>query len=193
MARQSPPQIASFPTELGWMAMVATETMVKQIVFGYPSAAAATAALNAELADAAIAGDDWLWLGQRVQDFAAGRNASFGDVSIDLAHLTTFQRRVIKHCRAIPHGQTRSYGQLAALAGSPRAARAVGSTMAANRYSIVVPCHRVVNSDGSPGRYGGPGGSQLKRQLLALEQHTAAPVGLKRRARPKRTKSLAHR
>ena len=162
--------------------MVATERTVKQIVFGYPSGTAALAALDPVLADAAIAGDDWLWLVERLQDFAAGKKVDFADVSIELAHLTRFQRRVVSHCRAIPYAQTRSYGELAALAGSPRAARAVGNTMATNRHSIVVPCHRVVNADGSAGHYGGPGGSQLKRRLLALERDVRAPFGAPRRS-----------
>jgi O-6-methylguanine DNA methyltransferase len=191
MPLQQPPQLASFGTELGWIAMIATERTVKQIVFGYPSEAAALAALDSVLADTAVAGDDWLWLVERLQDFAAGKNVEFSDVSIELAHLTRFQRRVVKHCRAIPYGQKRSYGELAALAGSPRAARAVGNTMATNRFSIVVPCHRVVNADGSTGHYGGPGGSQLKRRLLSLERGLPAPPDAPRRAVGKRSVVLA--
>ena len=173
-------QIGSYPTELGWLALVATERTVKQIVFGYPSAAAALTALDPDLADTAHSGDDWLWLAERVQEFAAGGRVDFADVPIDATHWTPFQRRVVKHCRAIGYGKTRSYGELAALAGSPRAARAVGNTMTVNRHSIVVPCHRVINADGSPGRYGGAGGTQLKRRLLALEGH-GVPAQDKRR------------
>jgi methylated-DNA-[protein]-cysteine S-methyltransferase len=191
MPLQQRPQLATFSTELGWVAMVATERAVGQIVFGYPSAAAAVAALDPVLADAAIAGDDWLWLVERMQDFAAGRIVDFGDVPIELGHLTPFQRRVVKHCRAIPYAQTRSYSELAALAGSPRAARAVGNTMATNRFSLVVPCHRVINADGSTGRYGGPGGAQLKRRLLALERGGPAPACAPRRAGRKRPTALA--
>ncbi|MEX0678627.1 MAG: methylated-DNA--[protein]-cysteine S-methyltransferase [Pirellulales bacterium] len=177
MTRKGPLEIASFSTELGWMAMVASESTIVQIVYGYASAAAALAALDAALARAAIAGDDWLGLVERLQDFAAGKNVDFRDVPIELSHLTAFQRRVVKHCRAIPYGQTRSYGELAALAGSPRAARAVGNTMAANRFAIVVPCHRVVNADGSAGHYGAPGGSRFKRRVLEMERPRAAACG----------------
>ena len=186
MTSPRPLEITSFSTELGCMAMVASKRAVKQIVYGYPSAAAALAALDRALADAAIAGDRWLGLVERLQDFAAGRNVDFRDVPIELSHLTPFQRRVVKHCRAIPYGQTRSYGELAALAGSPRAARAVGNTMATNRFAIVVPCQRVVNADGSVGHYGAPGGSQFKRRMLEMEGRSPASCGALRRAAKKR-------
>jgi O-6-methylguanine DNA methyltransferase len=170
-------QLATFSTDLGWMALVASETTVRQLVFGHASAAAARAALDAKLLGRAGVGDDHLALIERLTNFAAGKRADFLDVRIDLAHLTPFQRRVVKHCRAIPYGQTRSYGELAVLAGSPRAARAVGSTMASNRFSIIVPCHRIINADGSVGRYGAPGLSQTKRRMLEMEARWVPAVG----------------
>lgn len=170
MISASPLQIASFSTDLGWMAMVASERAIKQLVFGYASEAAAQSALDGELAQVACVGDDWLWLVERLRNYAAGKRVDFDDVPIELAHLTPFQHRVVEHCRAIPCGKTRSYGALAEAAGSPRAARAVGNTMAANRFPIIVPCHRVINADGSIGHYGAPGGRQTKRRLLDMER-----------------------
>lgn len=181
MMSLAPLQIASFSTELGWMALVASERAVVQLVFGYASSATAQAALDGPLLRRAGVGDDWLWLVERLQDFAAGKIVDFRDVRIEPPHGTPFARRVIQHCRTIPYGQTRSYGELAALAGSPRAARAVGNTMAANRFSIVVPCHRVINADGSIGRYGGPGGSRLKARMLEMERPHRAAFGTPRR------------
>lgn len=175
-------QVTAFPTELGWSAIAASATAVKQIVFAYPSAAAALAALDTEHAEPVDdAATDWRSLIDRLQDFAAGRRVEFDDVPIELEHLTGFRRRVIERTRAIPYGATRSYGELAALAGSPRAARAVGSTMATNRFSIVVPCHRVTNADGSPGAYGGPNGAAFKRRLLELERRALAEQPKSRR------------
>ncbi|MEX1224432.1 MAG: MGMT family protein, partial [Pirellulales bacterium] len=72
-------------------------------------------------------------------------------------------------CRRIPIGQTMSYAELAAVAGSPGAARAVGNIMAGNRVPIIVPCHRVVGSGGSLGGYSSSGGLRTKRRLLSLE------------------------
>jgi len=81
--------------------------------------------------------------------------------------MTPLQRRVLETTAAIPFGQTRSYAQVAASAGIPRAARFVGNTMARNPFPIVVPCHRVVRADGSAGLFGG--GTDLKRRMLRLE------------------------
>ena len=78
---------------------------------------------------------------------------------------------VIKNCRRIGWGETLTYGQLAEAAGSPRAARAVGTVMSGNRFPIIVPCHRVVSSTGN--RFGGftaPGGVPMKKRMLKLEQ-----------------------
>jgi AraC family transcriptional regulator of adaptative response/methylated-DNA-[protein]-cysteine methyltransferase len=82
-------------------------------------------------------------------------------------HATAFRRRVWEALRRIPAGETRSYGQIAAAVGAPGAARAVGSACAANPVAIVVPCHRVVGSDGS--LHGYAYGLARKRQLLDAE------------------------
>jgi methylated-DNA-[protein]-cysteine S-methyltransferase len=88
---------------------------------------------------------------------------------LDLDGHTAFQRRVIRCCRQIPWGATRSYAELAARAGSPRAARAVGAVMAANRFPLIVPCHRVIGARGSLGGYSAPTGLVMKSRLLARE------------------------
>jgi methylated-DNA-[protein]-cysteine S-methyltransferase len=106
---------------------------------------------------------------ERLTAFAAGERDSLADIPIDVGRLGKFQRRVAKQCRSIPYGQTISYAELAAKSGSPRAARAVGNCMAGNRIPLIVPCHRVVRSDGRLGSFSAPGGVGMKRRLLALE------------------------
>ena len=113
-------------------------------------------------------------LADRICDFAQGEQVDFHDISIELEDLTSFQRRVITGCRAIPHGETLTYGALAETAGRPGAARAVGSIMARNRVPLVVPCHRVVPAAGGLGGFSAPQGVEMKRRLLDLEQGTAA-------------------
>jgi methylated-DNA-[protein]-cysteine S-methyltransferase len=80
---------------------------------------------------------------------------------------TEFQKRVWCHLRTIPYGTTRSYAQIAGEAGAPRAVRAVGAANGANPIPIVVPCHRVIGSNGKLTGYGG--GLPLKMRLLELE------------------------
>lgn len=91
-----------------------------------------------------------------------------GSLPVDFRSVTPFQKLVLEETAAIPRGQTRSYGWLADRTGRPRAARAVGQTMARNPVPLVIPCHRVVRSDGRIGNYG-LGGSDRKRVLLRAE------------------------
>ncbi len=104
---------------------------------------------------------------QRFKAYFAGEPTSFDDVQLELEGWTPFQLDVVRVLRRVPYGEVVSYGELARLAGYPRAQRAAGTFCAQNRFGIVVPCHRVVASDGL-GSYGslGPG---YKQRLLALE------------------------
>ena len=79
-----------------------------------------------------------------------------------------FRRDVLRACAAIPAGETRTYGDLAAAVGRPRAARAVGTAMATNPLPPIVPCHRVVRGDGRVGNYGA-GGTERKIEMLVRE------------------------
>ena len=106
-------------------------------------------------------------LAERVRSFLAGNNVSLADVPLDLSGGTPFQRDVVEALRTVPWGEVVSYGELAALAGYPRAGRAVGTVCATNRFMLFVPCHRVVASNGIGGY--GSAGVGIKRRLLALE------------------------
>ncbi len=103
----------------------------------------------------------------RFAAFLAGDDVDFADVELDLAWTTPLQRALADTLRCVPRGEVVSYGELAALAGRPGAARAAGAFCAANRFAFIVPCHRVVAAHGIGG-YGGAG-VEVKRRLLALE------------------------
>ena len=103
----------------------------------------------------------------RLTDFLEGAETPLDDVELDLSWTTPFQRAVADVLRRVPRGEVVTYGELAALAGYPGAARAVGSFCAGNRFALLVPCHRVVGAAGI-GRYGKTGVG-VKRRLLALE------------------------
>jgi methylated-DNA-[protein]-cysteine S-methyltransferase len=104
---------------------------------------------------------------ERFSAFLAGAAVDFGDVSLELDWATPFQRELADTLRAVPRGEVVSYGELAALAGRPGAARAAGAFCAANRFAFVLPCHRVVAAHGIGGY--GDAGPAVKRRLLALE------------------------
>jgi methylated-DNA-[protein]-cysteine S-methyltransferase len=97
--------------------------------------------------------------------FTAGRR-SF-DVPLDFRLARGFRLSVLEHLPEIAYGHTESYAQVATAAGSPKAVRAVGTACALNPLPVVVPCHRVVRSDGSYGQYAG--GEEAKRVLLTME------------------------
>jgi methylated-DNA-[protein]-cysteine S-methyltransferase len=103
---------------------------------------------------------------RQVDEYFAHRRRAF-DVPLDLRLSKGFRRSVLAHLQQIPYGATESYAQVAAAAGSPGAVRAAGTACATNPVPIVVPCHRVVRSDGSSGGYAG--GPDAKRSLLTLE------------------------
>ncbi len=103
---------------------------------------------------------------RELDEYFAGRRRGF-DVPVDLQLARGYRRQVLERLAEVPYARTVSYAELAARTASPRAVRAVGTACALNPVPLVVPCHRVVRSDGAPGAY--RGGPELKRRLLALE------------------------
>jgi methylated-DNA-[protein]-cysteine S-methyltransferase len=110
---------------------------------------------------------------RQLRAYFAGQLRRF-DLPLDMQG-TPFQLRVWRELERIPYGETRSYRQIAAAIGSPRAVRAVGAANGANPIPIVVPCHRVIGAGGRLVGYGG--GLALKRRLLELEGARALPLG----------------
>ena len=106
-------------------------------------------------------------LAERIRRYFRGQRDEFRDVELELDWCTLFQRAALEAIRSIPYGETASYGEVAALAGYPNAQRAAGSFCAANRFALIVPCHRVVAAGGL-GSYGSLGVA-YKRRLLELE------------------------
>lgn len=104
-----------------------------------------------------------------LQEYFAGRAVNFDLDTLPLwtEDISPFSLRVYRALAAVPRGQTVTYADLAAAAGSPGAARAVGNAMAANPWPVIVPCHRVIRSDGSLGGFSS--GTLWKRRLLELE------------------------
>ena len=104
---------------------------------------------------------------RQIREYLRGRRRAL-TIPLDLAALPRFQKKVLLAARRILYGRTATYGEVAARAGRPCAARAVGQAMARNPVPLAVPCHRVVAAGGLGG-FGG--GAALKRRLLAFESH----------------------
>jgi methylated-DNA-[protein]-cysteine S-methyltransferase len=108
---------------------------------------------------------------EQLAEYFAGKRKEF-DLPLVL-HGTDFQVSVWKALQSIPAGETRSYGDMAALIGKPKACRAVGMANNRNPIPVIVPCHRVIGRDGSLTGYGG--GLPVKRYLLELEKNFRCP------------------
>jgi len=162
-------ELTTFRTALGWCAMLGRGEELCALTFGHRDADAALAWLDSDLTAGARLVRWNPRLARRIVAMLDGEPDDFRDVAVDIEHLTAFSRRVARACRRIGWGETKSYGELAASVGSPRAARAVGHVMATNRTPLVVPCHRVVGSGGGLGGFSAPDGLAMKRRLLTLE------------------------
>lgn len=176
MSRMAAPQrkstpvfLSIFPTEIGWFGLLGSSAGVSRVTFGHATPIEVRQTLGADLDDVAEA--DWSpKLRQRLERYAAGRQVDFEDVEVIRPRpLTDFQQRVVDTVRAIPRGEMKTYGEVAALVGSPGAARAVGTVMATNPVPIIVPCHRVVGSAGGLGGFSAAGGVRTKQWMLDLE------------------------
>lgn len=185
-------EVLVFETALGHAALARQSKQVLGLSFGHRGEAAALAGLAGNLTDGSHrsrsprskasrfqsvliqAKDDEL--ADRIAAFAKGESVDFDDIELAAGHLTAFGRKVTAACRAIPYGETRTYGQLAEQAGRPKAARAVGTVMARNRVPLIVPCHRVVPASGKLGGFSAPQGVSMKKRLLEMEEQAAGLI-----------------
>ncbi|MCY3561189.1 MAG: methylated-DNA--[protein]-cysteine S-methyltransferase [bacterium] len=158
---------------VGRLGLALTEAGLRRLTFLPPGvagtgdvdelAADMAAAVSASVVVAAAPLDG---VRRQLEEYFAGRLRGFS-VAVDWRASSGFYRRALEVAAAIPYGRTRSYAGVAYAAGSPKAARAVGTAMATNPVALVVPCHRVVRADGGRGPYGG--GTAAKDLLLDLE------------------------
>jgi methylated-DNA-[protein]-cysteine S-methyltransferase len=151
----------------GPLLVAATPTGIVRLAFAGEGHDAVLDRLAAEISPRVLAApgrlDD---VARQLDEYFAGSRRTF-DLPLDLRLSSGFRRQVLDHLRDVPYGRTATYTAIAAASGSPRAVRAVGSACATNPVPIVVPCHRIVRTDGTIGQY--LGGTEVKRALLAME------------------------
>lgn len=162
MAKAYPTGVV-FKTEAGWLAVLVSGKGLKSLTMPQPTARQARILLGAETAGDPNLLEDTV---KRLKNYFSGRKTTFSEVC-DFGEATPFQRRVWEITRGIPFGETRSYRWVAAQMGQGNAARAIGQALARNPIPIIIPCHRVLASDGSLGGYSG--GLEWKRFFLKLE------------------------
>lgn len=172
-------EFSLFRTSLGWMGLLGRSGIVESIQIGHPDAESVRAGVRRCLVGdpsappAEMIERDWLpELRQALEAYARGEAVSFQSFPLALPPRTAFRDKVLAATRQLGYGETTTYGDLARRVGHPGAARAVGTVMSSNRFPIVIPCHRVLASGGKLGGYTSPAGTQLKQQLLDMEQAT---------------------
>ena len=154
-------------TPVGALLLAATERGLVRVAFAAEDHDAVLASIAARISPRILRAPGRLdAVARQLGEYFEGRRHTF-DLPLDLSLSTGFRRAVLAQLREIGYGHTASYAAVAVAAGSPRAVRAVGSACATNPLPVVVPCHRVVRSDGTIGQY--LGGTDAKRALLRLE------------------------
>ncbi|WP_354181163.1 methylated-DNA--[protein]-cysteine S-methyltransferase [Arthrobacter sp. UYP6] len=154
-------------TPVGELLLAATPAGLVRVSFACENHDAVLSALAERISPRILASPERLQAATaQIGEYFAGTRHGF-DLPLDLRLTAGFRRSVVEHLTDIGYGSTATYAAVAALAGSPGAVRAVGTACALNPLPVVVPCHRVVRSDGSTGGY--RGGPDAKRLLLNLE------------------------
>ena len=158
--------LAVFETQIGWVGVAFSERGLAGIQLPRATRAQTLANLQRDFPKAAVVADAPIEIARELREYAEGTRRQF-TLPLDLSAVKPFQRTVLQVADSIKYGETRSYGWIARAIGKPRAARAVGRALATNPIPIILPCHRVLGSDGGLHGYGG--GLPLKRKLLELE------------------------
>lgn len=166
--QHTPTNTTLCPTAFGWVAFSWSDEGLTAVTLPQDSEAAALSQLPAGTIPSPSTAPrfDPSDLAAKFRRYFEGEVMIF-DEPLDITSGTPFQRRVWAITRAIPRGETKTYGQIAREAGSPGAARAVGQVMARNPWPIIVPCHRVVGHDGRLTGFGG--GLPMKQRMLEME------------------------
>jgi O-6-methylguanine DNA methyltransferase len=156
-----------FECAMGWIALLGSEKGLRRLSMqAEPQEALAN--LGPELDRSANDPSSFSAVEESLEQYMQGDVSALDDIALDLSDAPPFFGAAWEACRRIPAGETRSYAWLAAEAGRPLAVRAAGQAMAKNRFALIVPCHRVIASDGDLRGYGA-GGLRVKARLLDLE------------------------
>lgn len=166
LERYNEMNLAVIETSIGWIGVAFSERGLAGIQLPRASRAQTLANLQRDFPQAALVDAAPLEIARELREYAEGKRRQF-TLPLDWSAVKPFQRRVLEVAYQIPCGETRTYGWVAREIGKPRAARAVGRALATNPIPIILPCHRVLGSDGGLHGYGG--GLPLKRKLLELE------------------------
>jgi methylated-DNA-[protein]-cysteine S-methyltransferase len=157
-----------FDTNWGYFGLFGTDKTVLRASLPAKAPALAKKTLLADLAESNIAKGSFPVNEKLITDYYKGIYVDFAKIEVELDSLTPFAKEILTACRQVTYGQTASYGLLAELANHPNASRAVGTALAGNPIPLIIPCHRIIKSDGQIGNFSAGKGSQTKQKMLDL-------------------------
>ncbi|MFC1918675.1 methylated-DNA--[protein]-cysteine S-methyltransferase [Chloroflexota bacterium] len=160
----------TFNTKMGWVGILASAKGLLATTLPRCTAQEALKLLGDRVNQAICSPQPLANLAERLKAYFSEHRTTFAD-ELDLSGATPFQHQVWETTRLIPYGETRSYLWVAEQINKPGAVRAVGQALGRNPLPVIIPCHRVVASDGNIGGFSG--GLEIKRQLLYLEASTS--------------------
>jgi methylated-DNA-[protein]-cysteine S-methyltransferase len=163
-------QYTIFRTQWGWFGLLGSEQGLLRTCLPVAHKEAVQSRMLSDIPNSERSKNAFSALKIAIEDYYRGSPVDFGNVKVHLDGLSEFQRNVLTTLRTITYGKIVSYSQLAKLAGSPKAARAIGMVMAQNPLPLIIPCHRVIKSDGSVGQFSASGGTDTKKRMLDLEK-----------------------
>ncbi|MHC4558655.1 MAG: methylated-DNA--[protein]-cysteine S-methyltransferase [Planctomycetota bacterium] len=159
-----------FRTKWGYFGLAGTESALCQTHLPGPEHKKIESRLLKNLLDAQFDGTFFKTLQKQIAAYFEGSCVNFSlDIPVVLDGLGVFSRKVLTTCRKIEFGQRTTYSGLAKKMGQPAASRAVGNALAKNPLPLIIPCHRVVRSDGKLGGFSAPSGISIKKKMLTLE------------------------
>jgi len=161
-----------FETKTGWMGIAGTSAGIRKVIFPMPDRESALKAIvDSHKLEMEYSEEAFLEAKTALTEYFDGKRIDF-QISVDLDGYTDFQKNVWDVTKTIPYGELRSYSWVASQMGKPKAFRAVGNALGKNPVPIIVPCHRVIGSDG--GLHGFTGGLDWKKKLIKLETENNA-------------------
>ena len=160
-----------FLTAWGWAGFVAGQEGLKILVLPEERKEDVLVKIKKELKYNNLIEEKGGWgnLIKDIKEYFTGNKVDFSNWQLSLDNYTNFQKKVLQTVRKIPYGETRSYKWVAQTVGYPRAYRAVGNTMKNNPLPLIIPCHRVIGSNGKLVGFSASGGIVLKQKMLDLE------------------------
>ena len=152
----------------GDLAFVCRDSLVCRLLFGFSKQQHLSAEIKKHFPIAYPDNNLLKGLQRDLADYFHRRHVDF-NCKVDLSWAGDFTNRVLRRCSRIKPAETMSYKELAKQIGNPRAARAVGNALSKNRIPLIIPCHRIITSNGLPNGFSAPGGIDLKKQLIEHE------------------------